>query len=486
LARNTRKICVLQIDERFLHAVRFEDGDAGLRIIAESSQPGDWKREDGSLAVALKAFVEKLALGEDDVYSVLSRQEIASRFLMFPTHDDAELASMVRFSAAEYVPFPEHELHIGQCFVSKESGGEGRALAVYAQKDIIKKHLELLRSAGIVSAGIYLSTSCLANAVEAAGLQEERFALMNLAAGGVEVLVFEKGRLFFGRAVAVYHDWRPADILPDTYLRELAMELRGSLSAYRRETDHGEPAETVYLCSDIFDPSSLCEGLGTETAKDCRPVRFAGGVVGGVEMLQNPMQLTALGAARLATGDDSYCINLLPDDLQRVREIRGLQRSLLRIGAFAAIFLLALLGLFAQAVYQRMSYISVLEEQAASIAPMAEGVAAKQHQLDIIKQQVEGSGNVLGAMWAVSQAVPPQNMTITQFDYKSGDTIDIFGQALSVDVVALFASQLRNMAEGQLDYFKNAKSLYESRSALFNQEVYNFQITVPMKVDDAL
>lgn len=485
MARKNKKICILQVDDHYLHAVLFQDTENGLVVDKEICQPGRWSQEDGSLAEALKALVESNDLATTEVYSVLPRHEIASRFLVFPTHEEAELASMVRFSASEYVPFPEHELHITQCFVSKEADGESRALAVYAQKDTIKKHLALLRQAGIVPAGIYLGTSCLAAAVDVANIKEERFALMNLAPGGIEVLVFDKGRLFFGRAIADAHAWNPDEPITEEHIQELSLELRSSLSAYRRETEHGETAETVYLCSDVVNPSTICAPLGLEVGKECYPAQFAGGIVQGAEKLGNPLQLTALGAAHLALGHKAYKINLLPQDLLRVRKMKGLQQSALRVGAVAALFVVALLGLFAQAVYQRSTMIDALEVQASSIAPMAEGVASKQRQLAILRQQVEGSGNVLEAMWAVTQAAPQGKMTIVQFAYDGETGIDVFGQAFSLDAIALFASNLRTMAEGQLDYFRNAKSLYENRGQLYGKEIYNFQITIPTKADDA-
>ena len=158
---------------------------------------------------------------------------------------------MIRFSAEEYVPYPVDELIIQNAILRREPGGESKVLAVLAHRDVLKNHLAPLRKAGIIPQRVLLSTACLANAVTAARPPAQgAYALANLSSSGLEILVFLGSKLLFGRGVASEQDWskRGADAAGAD--EELAIEVRGSLSAYRRESEDGEGAENVYLASD--------------------------------------------------------------------------------------------------------------------------------------------------------------------------------------------------------------------------------------------
>ena len=66
--------------------------------------------------------------------------------------------------------------------------------------------------------------------------------------------------LHFTRGVASAQDWRSIGS-PEggDSLEELAVELRNSLSAYRRESENGMGADHTYVSSDHADESAVSE-----------------------------------------------------------------------------------------------------------------------------------------------------------------------------------------------------------------------------------
>ena len=75
------------------------------------SEPAECSIDD-ALAAALKSLADERGLGGDRIVSVLPRHDLTTRILTLPTHDRAEIASMLRFSAEEFVPFSAAELII--------------------------------------------------------------------------------------------------------------------------------------------------------------------------------------------------------------------------------------------------------------------------------------------------------------------------------------------------------------------------------------
>lgn len=475
-------ISILQYDERTLTRTRVKPGQGtAVEILAFDQERGQWPAAGGQLDTALAAFIQRLGIADDTVITVLPRHLVTVRILNLPTHDPAEAESMIRFSAEEYVPYPADELIIQSAVLRREPGGESKVLAVLAHKDVLKAHLAPLRAAGIIPQRVLLSTACLANAVAAAKAPgDQPYALANLASSGLEVLVFHGTKLLFGRAVASEQDWSARGEAAAQADEEMAIEVRGSLSAFRRESEDGEGADTVYLASDY--PIALderAESLANETGKECASAAFVNAIATGQQA-----PITALGAALAALGRATLDINLLPAEAARARTVAGAKELLKRAGYVAAGVAAALLLLFAQAYLQRASYIRELQGRLNAVAPDAAGLGEKQEQLRILRQQMKRGSSPLHMLAISADAAPEKSANITQFRYNINEGTDIFGRANSVDDVQAFAAKLRKAAtDAQLAFFKNAHSMYEDRGEERGKKIIMYQIAVPVEAE---
>ena len=497
MARRTGNIAILQADEHLLSLLRVRATGKGLGVLSFSQERGDWTGEEGALGAALKAFLEQHLEEGDAVSTVLPRHSVTTRVVVMPTQDLAEAAQMVRYSAQDYVPYAEDELTIDQCLLTKLAGGEARYLAVLAHKDVVDAHVALLREARVDPDHVFLSTTCLASAA-AASVEPEagRYALVNLSSEGLEVLVMDGARLEYSRGVATVQDWSGGAPAQETVLsvlggggpaEELAAEVRGSLAAYRRESEHGESVETLFLASDFADVAGLSETLARETGKDARPAALGGGLaIQGQEHLTG-LPLAALGAALAAQGRAACTTNLVPKSLTAVRELEGVKTTVLSAAALIAVLLMSLGGLYYQAVHQRQQLIGELQKQVDAIGPQARGVTAKQKQLQILRQQVSRSGSPLELLATVCGAAPVPNINITRFTYHREEGINLYGNAKTVDDVALFAQSLRGHGHGYLELFSQARYLYMNDAFERRKPIvaYQIAITAPEEEDDS-
>jgi len=474
-------ISILQYDERTLTRTRIQPSASGVEVVAFDQERGHWP---GGLEQAVAKFVARLDLAGDRVVTVLPRHLVTVRILTLPTHDSAEAANMIRFSAEEYVPYPQDELIIQDAILRKEPGGESKVLAVLAHRDVLKNHLAPLRKAGIIPERVLLSTACLANAVAAANVSATGpYGLVNLGAGGLEVLVFLGSKLLFGRGVASEQDWSRAGAEAASADDEIAVEVRGSLSAFRRESEDGEGVEQLFVSSDY--PVSLDEravSLGNETGKDALAASFAAQLADAAGGPVAP--LIALGAALSVQGRGSVDINLLPATESRARAVAGAKVLIRRAGVYAAALLVVLLALYGQAWWQRQAYIRELEAQLELVEPGARGLAEKQEQLSILRQQMRRSASPVQMLAVAADALPDDTANIVQFRYNLMEGADVFGRAKSVDVVQRFAANLRDAAAAsQLTFFKNAHSLYEDRADERGMPIVMYQISIPAQVE---
>lgn len=477
MARKSNHINILQFDAHMVACLRAEPSGAAVAVLAHEVERGDWSADPAALAGAVQRLAQRMALAEDRVYTILPRHEVTARVVILPSHDPAEIASMVRLGAEEYVPYPVDDLVIGHSVLHKLPAGEARVLIALAHRDVLKAHLDTLATAGIVPEHIYLSTSCLATALAASGTADgEPLGVVSLGSSGIEIIVAAGGRLAFSRGVASAHDWSGADTTEAD--GELAVEVRGSLATYRRESEDGVGVDRVLVAADWADPAPRAEALAGETGKECQAAPIPASLAAsGAERLRGA-PWAALGAALTAFGHGRHVIDLLPHTVLEGRRMEGARAAALRVAALAALLVIALGALYAQAVRQRTALIRELEAQRARLEPNARGIQEKQEQLHALRRKVEQSGTALEYLGALAQLAPESGLNLTRVNYSRGTGIELFGRAVAIDDIHAYAERMRGMKD-TFALFGQARSLYEERAVERNQPVFLYQIALP-------
>ncbi len=479
MTRKTNFISILQFDEHLISRVRARRSSKGLEVVAVDQEQGSWQAHDGSLEAALKAFAATRRLQEDQVFTVLPRYDMTARILELPSNDLAEIDGMVRLSAEEYVPFSHEELITDQCILSKTGDGGSRVLAVFAHRDVVEGHLNVLRAANLEPEQVFLSTACLASAAVEARKDASRYALVHLGSGGLEVLVINKGRLEYGRAVASQQDWDLATGNSEDILEELGVEVRASLSAYRRESEDGEDVEAVYLCSESVDVTAHAESLYHEIGVKCSAATFATGAITEGKDLLRTLPMVALGGALIAMDRAPVAIRLLPKGVLESRERKGVKRNAIRFGALAAAILIALIAAYAQAIYQRKAYIKTLEAQIARVDPVAKSIVSKQRQLRILQHQVDRTGSVVDLLASLVDLFPSTDINITNFIFTHGEKIEVAGRSKTLPAIEKLAHDLTEVGKATIPQFARAQRMYENQGQEKGLPVWDYKISLP-------
>ena len=498
MARKIIYTGILQVDAHSISVLRFQLSGASPRETTFMRTSGDWGNAEAQQQ-ALSDFIQANGLQQDTMYSVLPRYDVTTRVITLPSHDPKEIAGMVRFSVEEYVPFTMDEVVIDQCILRKLDSGESETLIAIAHKDVVEKHLELLRTAGISPEKVLLSTACIyAAALATHKGEEERYALVSLSAGGVEISIIDGENPVFTRGIAMAQDWAHIAENPDAAgegpldmggAEDLAAELRGSLSAYRRESATGEGVDAVYLACAYAPVEKLCESLSLKMNRECRPASFILEAFGEDRPKLPGLPVEAIGGLIEAQGQAGVHINLLPEKEAKARQIEGLKSLGLRVAAGFLIVLLCLGILYFQAVYQRSRYLQELETRVAAMAPSVQGIFEKRDQLTILRRQVDRKGSIIEQLARLVEAAPDGRLNFSRLSLRRTDGIEIWGRAKSVLDISEFTTNLRELAvpaaeNWHLEFFKSARSLYEQQTMEYDTSVFSFQVAVPKSEDD--
>ncbi len=480
MARKPNTISILKFDPQAIMRLRVRKSAKGVDVLAFDVLRGPWNAEDGSIERALKDFAAQHALKDDTLFTVLPRFDVTVRILTLPTQHLEEAASMVQLSAEEFVPYSAGELVIDQHILHTLPNGESRVLAALAHQEVVNHHLSLLHQAGLEPERIFLSTACLASAVQASlASSEEPTALIDLAPGGIEVIVTAAGQLQYGRAIATLRDWSLEGEAAEEALQELSLEARGSLAAYRRESEDANPVSAIYLCSELTGTQYWCGALTHETGKECQPAAFITSLVSHGQEHLPAIPAVMLGAALSAQDRAAVNINLLPQTLKHVRALEGAKHRVIYLACLAALVLLAYGVVYFQALHQRQAYLRELSKEIAIVSPQAHGVAEKQEQLNILRKQIQRNGSALEALDAAFNTGTPGRLTITRFSYNRNEGINIYGNALNVDDVHTYAESLRALAKNGFNQLANARSVYWNKGEERGAPIFAYLISIP-------
>lgn len=480
MASKSFDFSVLQVDPRLVSVLLVERSAEGVAAVEFIQEKGDWSNDQAELATALEELVKVHELAERPVYTVLPRHEITTRILELPSNDPDEIANMIQLSAPEYVPFSEQELVVDQSVLRKQRDGTSRVLAAFAHKPTVEAHVKLLGDAGVVPERIFLSTACLSSAVLAARQDTpDRFGLANLGAGGLEVCMFGSEGLEYVRGVATVQDWSLETQAGSEAVEELAIELRASLSTYKRDSPEGLGADEVYLASDWADPKPISDAVLHELTTPCEPSPFETRLTRGKS---ERLPLVLLGAALTAQERGKASISLVPPSLKKARAKAESRRTLVRIGAVVGAIVLAAAAAFVQVSWQRQQYIADLEARIAAIEPEYRATMNKQRGLQILHNQVGESATALELLAHIA-GITPSGINITLFRYIEGSSITIEGRALNETLPARLNEVIRQ-ASAQYPVLANPVVTGTRQVKEYNKTVYEFQVEVPFPVEE--
>jgi hypothetical protein len=470
------------VDPHLIAMLKCRPSSKGVDVLATASQRGDWSG-DSALREAVNTFVRDQQLAGESLYTVLPRHEITTRILELPSTESSEITQMLDLSAEDYVPFARHELIIDHCILNKAADGNSRVLAAFARRDGVESHVETLRMAGVEPQGILLSTACLASAAIAAQKSEaSTFALINLGASGIEVLVVGSRGLEYGRAAATVQEWGLAEGSEADAVEEFTVEVRASLAAHRRESDDGIGAEIAYVCSDWADVKPICDTVAHELTTPCEPTDIVQGLVANEGAVEGHVSSVLLGGALIVQDRGAVKVSLVPDSLKHERAQKTVKRRFAQTAILVASITILLGALFAQAVWQRTAYIKDLQGRVAAIEPRSKSTMSKQRQFRILRQQVDQSHMAMALLSAIVEQVP-NGVNITSFDYVMDSRITIKGRAISDTLPLDFAVRIRT-AQKDFPVLAGAQSSIDNRTSEYKKPVVVYTITIPFPKEE--
>lgn len=407
----------------------------------------------------------------------INRRFVTIRYLELPSRDEKEIAQMVKFQAAKLLPYPLEEL-ITAYKILHQQNDSSQVMVVVTHKDIVNKHLEILKRINLEPVRILLSSEAIFNSC--GYTQQPTFssmAILDIGYSSTDIDFINQGRLLFTRSASI--SWENGKNVGG-----LINELKTSLKAYKREIKDLPLQEVtpqkIIISGDVV---ANIEGLDKKLAEDidvpveiCNPFKgfiIPPRLIGEYGLTAKKPQLTTV--VGLVVGDKKEEVNLLPESVRLARKRKEKRFNLILTGLLVASLIL-LLSIFAERrIYDTYQYLNCLNYEIAINLPLTRQIELKKKRLNAIKKEMSNQGLSLDIIAEVYRLIP-HNISLNEFIFEEGDSLTILrGEAKEMSSIFSLITILEKSP-----YFKNVKITYATKRAVGEKEVVDFQITCPL------
>lgn len=420
----------------------------------------------------LRGVLKPLQPAGMEVISVISREHVITRTLKLPSTQREELDQMVRLAAKAQLPYPPEQAATDWALLEEHEGTSVVQL-VACQREVIDRHLMVLREAGLEPVALIPSSWGVAGWYRHFGRSEElREPVFIVHVDGERtnlVLVRGDGVMSSRSLAQGLAEWQAS-------LEPLLQELERSLASVRKELPGLEAASVILTgIGPLEEWRGAIEprvGLSVVARQGEGPMKRP-----DVLTAQDPSTLpTSLAVVMgLAFADCRTAVNLVPLD---VREAHRQRRRLRELMVTAALFVAALLcgtGVLINVVHRKTHETRHLAEVMRQLEALTGQTGQQLDDVRLIERLLTGRRRLAEALAALIQATPPEILFDTVTFERARHELIIRGSAPTTRDVLDYLRVLKDDP-----HWQHAQLRYSARRGSSAEALTAFEIAMAL------
>ncbi|MBI4833267.1 MAG: type IV pilus assembly protein PilM [Planctomycetes bacterium] len=209
-----RGVWGLDVSKSCLKAVRLELNDDRPEItdvdIIDYTPAAS--RDDAALEqeirMALSLFTSRHNLKKDNIAASLPGHSTFNRFIKLPPTDPARLKDIVQYEAQQHIPFPINEVIWAYQMVERQyqPGEELEAVLFAVKKDLIDQFLATMSLAGVQIDIIQFAPVALYNFISYSGLVQKSGVILDMGANNTDLILIDDNKFWIRNLPIVGND----------------------------------------------------------------------------------------------------------------------------------------------------------------------------------------------------------------------------------------------------------------------------------------
>jgi type IV pilus assembly protein PilM len=162
------------------------------------------KNVNNDIVSAITAAHSELGIAKSKVVSSVSGPSAMVRYIDMPCMTDDELQSALKFEAEKIIPYNIDEIELDAQIIEPLDGNRMRVMIAACKKDLLKKRIDMLSSAGLKPIIMDIDNFALANSFMSSDIDtESACGLINIGYSKTDVHIVKACKSYFSREIDI-------------------------------------------------------------------------------------------------------------------------------------------------------------------------------------------------------------------------------------------------------------------------------------------
>ncbi|PIQ84116.1 MAG: hypothetical protein COV75_03905 [Candidatus Omnitrophica bacterium CG11_big_fil_rev_8_21_14_0_20_63_9] len=373
---------------------------ARWRLRSIAAQPLE---PSGDVAERLRAFMKSLKAAPDEVVSVVSREQVITRVVKFPTVQPEELAQMTELYARGQLPYPREQV-VTDSYVLSQADGVSIVAMVACLREAVDRQVAVLREAGCPTSLVTVSSWGALGWYRLLGksaASNEPTLVINIDDSRSDFVLIAGGRILSSRSVGQgTRDWQVSSEVVEL----LKLEVDRSRAAVRKELPGTDVRSVLLTGLGVAEPwkDALAQSLGLPVVLQDALAPWKGATISPAA----PISPVVVGG--IACSDARQLLNISPLELRGQVRHRRQVRELSLVSLLIASVLAAGTGLLAVRSIRQRQFAAQLEQLLAEVEPTVRRLQEHLRIAGMVESVLDERRDLAGLIAGVFQATPAE------------------------------------------------------------------------------
>jgi len=435
---------------------------------------------DAEISKKILELIKDKKLKVDALISCLPRHMVTTRYLKIPSIDPKEIQKMVELQIPRQLPYLPEQIISGFTTIFSDKDGYSYVFLVLVPREIITRHLKILKDATLVPGAIALSCEGNLNLFLNSSLsgKDEETVLIDIDSNCADIEIISRRKLIFSRAVSLETESQDLNLKIDNWHSKLSQEINRSQDTCRKEIGQvkinriiltGSPKIIFGLKDKLAAEFSLAAGI-LEPFKEINPISNPD----LKDYLDADDSFSSIIGLGLLNREPSF--NLLPTEYKTEKEKLSRRKAFLKTASlFSALFLI-ILAIIAKDIFFKDHYIKKFDADYKKLASQTQNLEAMLNKLKIIKGQFVNKAKTVDIITELFKTVP-QGIWLNSLTFDAGRSVTLKGQGSDLSSVFRFVSVLEKSP-----YFENIQVKYTTKRRFQEREITDFELVCPVSL----
>lgn len=392
------------------------------------------------------------------------RNLVTMRNIHLPSSEPKEINGMIDLHMGRQVPYPREEIVGGYHIIGTDEAGYSRVILAIAHREAMNQIFTSLSKANLYPEKIELSSygafSWFLFNQKAHLAAGSLYILLDIDSNFTDFMIADRDNLHFSRSIAYGAD----QLSVDPGRTKFAAELKQSLAIFQSEEMNKKPAK-IFASGAVVNIRNLQELLEKELGVSVEAHKPVPGI---------PLQVSISAVSGLAIDPSRKKINFVLPEVQIRKTLKERSKDLIMLGGILMYLLLVSSGIFLSRVYNKSSYLKLLERRYKEIGAEVGGLEAMSRKTKIIRDRLNARATALNCLYQIHRFVPP-NIVLKMVTLESNDKVALRGQAREMADVFKFVDLLKDTV-----YFKDVQIKYSTKKRIEDADINEFEIVCPI------